>query len=106
MKLNLNFKQNIFQLNIIFAIIIIILVIVNINLQIKNTDLNNEILNWAGMNYIYFSGTNKEITFEITNIEVHFPKIGAGLANGDWNIIQEIIDSSLDQDIKKNLWAL
>lgn len=70
------------------------------------TDLNNEVLNWAGLNYIYYPGTDKEITTEIKDIEVHFPKIGAGLANGDWNTIQEIIDSSLDQDIKKNLWVL
>ena len=61
MKLNLNFKQNIFQLNIIFAIIIIILVIVNINLQIKNSDLNNEI----GKTKEFYSDNTKNYWYEI-----------------------------------------
>lgn len=34
---------------------------------------------------------------------VHYPKIGAGLANGDWDIIQEIINDVL-HDVDHNLW--
>jgi len=30
------------------------------------------------------------------DMEVHMPKIGAGLAGGDWDIIEGIIESSLD----------
>jgi O-acetyl-ADP-ribose deacetylase (regulator of RNase III) len=37
---------------------------------------------------------------------VNFPLIGAGLANGDWSIIEQIIDEELDSSIIKNLWIL
>jgi hypothetical protein len=32
-----------------------------------------------------------------------FPLIGAGLANGDWRVISEIIESRIDSIIAKNL---
>jgi O-acetyl-ADP-ribose deacetylase (regulator of RNase III) len=35
---------------------------------------------------------------------VNFPLIGCGLANGDWNVISEMIDQELDDDIEKVLW--
>lgn len=38
--------------------------------------------------------------------EIHFPLIGAGLANGDWSIIEARIDSAVDDSIKKVLWKL
>lgn len=38
--------------------------------------------------------------------EIHFPLIGAGLANGDWNIIEAIIDEVVDDRISKVLWKL
>jgi O-acetyl-ADP-ribose deacetylase (regulator of RNase III) len=44
----------------------------------------------------------KEIkkTFNDCNFKIGFPKIGASLANGDWNIIERIIDEELkDMDI-------
>lgn len=34
---------------------------------------------------------------------VHFPLIGCGLANGDWNIVSKIIDECLP-DVEKHLW--
>lgn len=37
---------------------------------------------------------------------VHFPLIGAGLGGGNWNIIEKIIDETLDDDIEKVLWVL
>jgi O-acetyl-ADP-ribose deacetylase (regulator of RNase III) len=37
---------------------------------------------------------------------VNFPLIGAGLGGGDWNIIESIIDSTLDDRIEKNLWIM
>ena len=45
----------------------------------------------------YVSYTAIRVCFEklhklfLTEIPFHFPKIGAGLANGDWQVIQEII---------------
>jgi len=41
-----------------------------------------------------------------TGLPVHFPLIGCGLANGDWNIVSEIIESALGPDIEKHLWRL
>jgi len=38
--------------------------------------------------------------------EIHFPMIGAGLANGDWNIISKIIDEVVSEYTKKVLWVL
>lgn len=44
----------------------------------------------------------------MTNLPVHYPLIGAGLANGDWAIISEIIDNIFDQDLEvsRTLWIL
>lgn len=39
--------------------------------------------------------------------DIHFPKIGAGLGNGDWNIIEQIINDSDPYDkYKKICWIL
>lgn len=38
------------------------------------------------------------------NLPVHYPKIGAGLANGDWNVIVDIIQTSLD-GLEHTLWV-
>lgn len=39
------------------------------------------------------------------NLQVHYPLIGAGLANGDWNIISKIIEEKLE-GIEHTLWTL
>jgi O-acetyl-ADP-ribose deacetylase (regulator of RNase III) len=36
--------------------------------------------------------------------QLHFPKIGAGLANGDWDRILKIIQDAVDPSIELNLW--
>lgn len=38
--------------------------------------------------------------------EIHFPLIGAGLANGDWAKISKIIDETIPDNVGKNLWVL
>ena len=38
-------------------------------------------------------------------LPVHYPLIGAGLANGDWSVIAEIIDQELE-GIDHTLWTL
>lgn len=38
------------------------------------------------------------------NMPIHFPKIGAGLAGGDWNRIARIIDDAVDDDVVKYCW--
>lgn len=39
------------------------------------------------------------------NLPVHYPLIGAGLANGDWGVISKIIDERLD-GLEHTLWTL
>ena len=39
------------------------------------------------------------------NLDVHFPKIGAGLANGSWDVISIIIEEEL-KDVPHSLWLL
>lgn len=46
------------------------------------------------------------ITEFVGEAEIHFPLIGAGLANGDWEIIKKRIDEAVDDRIKKVLWKL
>lgn len=35
---------------------------------------------------------------------IHFPKIGCGLANGDWDIVSELIDQCVADDFEKVYW--
>jgi O-acetyl-ADP-ribose deacetylase (regulator of RNase III) len=58
----------------------------------------------------YVSYTALEKVFEKVNIfalennlPVYFPKIGCGLAGGDWKIVSEIINKALDSRISKTL---
>jgi O-acetyl-ADP-ribose deacetylase (regulator of RNase III) len=37
---------------------------------------------------------------------VHFPLIGCGLANGNWNVVKDLILQGLGHDIPKTLWIL
>ncbi len=39
------------------------------------------------------------------DLQVHYPLIGAGLANGDWNTIADIIDRQL-AGVRHTLWTL
>lgn len=39
------------------------------------------------------------IVFSDVDVEFHFPKLGCGLAGGDWQIVESIIESKLDTSI-------
>lgn len=39
------------------------------------------------------------------DLPVHFPLIGCGLANGDWEIVSGIIDECIPDEIGKHLWV-
>lgn len=41
-----------------------------------------------------------------TILPVHFPLIGCGLANGDWNEVAPRIEKALGTEIKSHLWVL
>ena len=42
-----------------------------------------------------------------TGLSLHFPKIGAGLGGGDWNIIEQLInDCDPDDTVQKICWEL
>lgn len=40
------------------------------------------------------------------NLSVHYPSIGAGLANGDWSIISDVIDAAFDEfpEVTRTFW--
>ena len=40
------------------------------------------------------------------NKEVHFPKIGCGLAGGDWDIVQTLISATMDPSVSCGVWEL
>ncbi len=40
------------------------------------------------------------------NLDLHFPLIGCGLANGDWNKVSEIIEKVVNRNVRKHLWVL
>jgi O-acetyl-ADP-ribose deacetylase (regulator of RNase III) len=42
----------------------------------------------------------------VDNLPVHFPLIGCGYAGGDWNIVKDIIQDTLDPSLERNLWIL
>ena len=45
-----------------------------------------------------------ELSYRV-DFTIHMPLIGAGLANGNWNIIREIVDANLpDETYTKYLW--
>ena len=47
-----------------------------------------------------------KILAKATGLPVHFPLIGCGLANGDWNEVAPRIETALGSDIEKHLWVL
>jgi len=38
--------------------------------------------------------------------DINFPKIGAGLGNGNWDVISKIIDEEIDDRYNKILWLI
>lgn len=61
------------------------------------------------VNYVAIATCFKEIFKEALthNLVVNFPKIGAGLANGDWSIIEQLInDADPSNEITKVCWVL
>lgn len=61
------------------------------------------------VNYWAIANTFKEIFRQANAVKatVHFPKIGAGLGGGDWNIIEQIInDCDPYNKVQKICWEL
>lgn len=47
---------------------------------------------------------NSELSALAKTHGLHFPLIGCGLANGNWQIVQDIILEEVPEEIKKTLW--
>jgi O-acetyl-ADP-ribose deacetylase (regulator of RNase III) len=73
------------------------LTIVNAYTQYRlgNRDENNGQIN-VQVNYDAVRLAFRNIKQQFTGKRLAYPKIGAGLAGGDWNIISQIIDEELD----------
>lgn len=72
-------------------------------------DPNKRYVNYIAIANVFKIIHNSNINQNWTppHSDVHFPKIGAGLANGDWNIIEQIInDSDPHDNYKKICWTL
>ena len=50
--------------------------------------------------------TIKERTKASDYLPIIFPKIGAGLGGGDWDIIEKIIDKTVPDEMQKHLYVL
>lgn len=55
---------------------------------------------WRGrgvrVNYEALRSVMQQVKTEFSGLRIGYPKIGAGLARGDWTIISKIIDEELD----------
>lgn len=61
------------------------------------------------VNYVAVGSVFKEVFRQAyaCNLDVHFPKIGAGLGGGDWNIIEQIINDADNYNrVNKICWEL
>jgi hypothetical protein len=65
--------------------------------------MSAELCNYFGVNYIR-DGLVPDT--EINTVEIHFPLIGCGLANGEWDKVREQIEAAVHPDIKLFLWRL
>ena len=64
-------------------------------------------VNYAAIAFCFEHVFKNAIYGSSTPFEVHFPKIGAGLGGGDWNIIEQIINDCDPKDrVKKICWEL
>ncbi len=78
-------------------------IIVNGVTQINyGRDKNIVYVDYPAMREVFKKVNDLALSFGIE--EVHFPLIGCGLANGDWDIVSKIIDEELDDLLTKTLW--
>jgi O-acetyl-ADP-ribose deacetylase (regulator of RNase III) len=46
-----------------------------------------------------------EKLYDVAKIHgIHFPLIGCGLGNGNWDAVSDLIDTAISDEISKNLW--
>ena len=70
-------------------------------------DINDEALKILGTNIVMPSISDiADCDIKITEVQIHFPLIGCGLAGGNWKIVSQIIDEEIDDCVKKYLWKL
>lgn len=63
----------------------------------RNPDIQYVSYDAIWMAFSMFEDHFMHYNFDKTHkIRIHYPKIGAGLGGGDWNIIESIIDECLD----------
>ena len=84
---------------------------INTNLWVVNA-ITQEFFGKDGKRYVNYAAICESMleVFDYArclDLCVHFPKIGAGLGGGDWNIIEQLInDCDHDNNVKKICWEL
>jgi len=83
------------------------------NLYIINAITQDNFGRTEGTRYVNYKAVHKCFTqiaelSRSSNLQVHYPLIGAGLGGGDWAVISDIIDSAFEnyQDVTRTLWLL
>lgn len=89
----------------------VIMVEVRPRLYIANA-ITQEFYGWAS-DTVYVDYDGLQTCFEeisdiarLRKMDVHFPLIGCGLANGEWEIVSQRINAGLAPSIKRTLWTL
>jgi len=67
---------------------------------------NDKSIRYVSYDAMYDAFLGVKVIAEKTALPVHFPLIGCGLANGDWKIVEPIIESALGPYVEKHLWVL
>jgi O-acetyl-ADP-ribose deacetylase (regulator of RNase III) len=80
-----------------------IIVVNGMTQQFYCTDKNEVYVDYDAISAVF---AQVKLLANKTGLPVHFPKIGAGLANGYWNEIKQRIEAALGPNIESNLWIL
>jgi O-acetyl-ADP-ribose deacetylase (regulator of RNase III) len=69
---------------------------------------NSEITHQVYVDYVALKTCFEEVNqlALITKLPVLFPKIGCGLAGGNWNTVCKIIETALDPKVERTLYIL
>lgn len=80
--------------------------IIVVNAMTQNTFGRDPAIVYVDYDAISACFAQIKILAKKTGLPVHFPLIGCGLANGDWEEVSSRIEAALGPDIEKHVWRL